>query len=372
MEINRPTQKNTKLEAVRGFAAVYIVLHHLFGKSLIIAGKDFSILFRFGQEAVILFFLLSGFVIQYSFTLSADKSFKTFFSKRFLRIYIPLICVFIANYTLIVLQFHTWFRIHWYTIAENLLMLQNTPAFKPNIIILPFLRNTPLWSLSFEWWFYMIFFVVITRIKANTSLFIYAIGIVAALTYLIYPGFINRELMYLIIWWVGADIAILYLKKEDINFISLKIPLIALAVTCFILVINVKIHNQNSSPGVSPFLELRHFSFALFTVFVAIIWRRLNWVCFKFTIGLFEKIAPISFGIYISHWFLIIRATYLNGIINNPFLRLGLYSLICVLFAYIVERVIYISLNRWFLSKLNTNWIKHWCTLIIVLIGLYR
>ena len=349
----KPVKKKLKkLEAVRGFAAVYIVLSHSLPVPLIIGGKDFSILFRFGQEAVILFFLLSGFVIQYAFTLSADKSFKTFFSKRFLRIYIPLICVFIANYSLDALQSGAFLPINFHSLAGNLLMLQNSSFFlKPYATVDSFLGNTPLWSLSYEWWFYMVFFVIITKIHNRPSVFVYIIGILSAITYVIYPNFINNELMYLVIWWVGADMAKLYLQKQDINLHSLFIPLVALSVVILILIINVMVHNHHISTGAYPFLELRHFTFALITVIAAVIWKKLNWRGFNYTLGLFEHIAPISFGIYISHWFLITDASYLNGVITNPVLRICCYILICVLFAYVVERIIYVKLNKWLLNK---------------------
>ncbi|MHB8209551.1 acyltransferase family protein, partial [Mucilaginibacter sp.] len=171
MVSTKPAKKKLKkLEAVRGFAAVYIVLNHSLPVPLMIGGKDFSILFRFGQEAVILFFLLSGFVIQCAFTLSADKSFKTFFSKRFLRIYIPLICVFITNYSLDALQSGAFLPIDFHSLAGNLLMLQNSSFFlKPYVTVGSFLGNTPLWSLSYEWWFYMVFFVIITKVHNRPS-----------------------------------------------------------------------------------------------------------------------------------------------------------------------------------------------------------
>lgn len=352
MVSTKPAKKKLKkLEAVRGFAAVYVVLHHLFAARFIIAGKNFSILFRFGQEAVILFFLLSGFVIQYAFSLSADKSFKTFFSKRFLRIYIPLICVFIANYLLDAVQSGTFLPIDLHSLAGTLLMLQDTSFLKPHVIADPFLGNTPLWSLSYEWWFYMLFFVVVTKIHNRPSIIVYAIGILSAVTYIIYPNFINNELMYLVIWWVGADMAKLYLQKRDISLRSLLIPLTALIVVILILAINVIVHYHYVSSGVYPFLELRHFVFALITVTAAVMWKKFNWLGFNLTLGLFEHIAPISFGIYISHWFLIADASYLNGVITNPALRLCCYMLICVVFAYIVERIVYVKLNKWLLNK---------------------
>jgi peptidoglycan/LPS O-acetylase OafA/YrhL len=218
-------KKLTKLEAIRGFAAVYVVFHHTFSKGLFIFGKDISFFFRFGQEAVILFFFLSGFVIQFAYTKSKDKSFKTFFLKRFLRIYIPLVCVYIANYFVVTFSKTQLPDINVKELVGNIFMLQDISALKPNVICDPFMGNAPLWSLSYEWWFYMIFIVVVTKVKHNTSLIIYVIGTVAALTYLVYPNFINRELMYLIIWWIGTDMAKLHLNQSEVTFKSLKVPI---------------------------------------------------------------------------------------------------------------------------------------------------
>ena len=209
-------QKLSKLEALRGFAAIYVVLHHtLFSKEaaqVLIFGKNISILFRFGQEAVILFFFLSGFVIKYSFTKSKDHSFKTFFLKRFLRIYVPLLVVFIADYALNCYSKNQPIVIDWHSLTGNLLMLQDDAVSqKPNIICSTFLGNLPLWSLAYEWWFYMIFIFLIKQWNTSTSLKVYIIGTIAAISYLFFPNFINRELMYLMIWWVGVDMSSLYL-----------------------------------------------------------------------------------------------------------------------------------------------------------------
>jgi peptidoglycan/LPS O-acetylase OafA/YrhL len=349
---NKAQKKLTKLEAIRGFAAAYVVLHHLFAKKLVIAGKDFSVLFRFGQEAVILFFLLSGFVIQYAYLKSKDKSFKTFFFKRFNRIYIPLICIFIANYIVILIS-NNGFSIDWAKLTGNLLMLQDVGSLKPNVICNPFLGNTPLWSLSYEWWFYMLFFVIVNKVKVNSSTFVYILSIIAAITYVIYPNFINRELMYLCIWWIGADMARLYVNGEKIDLKSLRVPLTALVLNIIILIINVKLLHNKNSIGVSPFLEVRHFLFALISIVGAILWSKIKWVGFNKTLGLFEILAPISFGIYISHWFLVIEANYFDKLISNVTLRYLGYIMVCVLFSYLVERVIYVGLNRIILKRVK-------------------
>jgi peptidoglycan/LPS O-acetylase OafA/YrhL len=49
------------LDAARAIAAIYVVIHHWATSNQLTNGP--GLIFRFGQEAVIVFFLLSGFVI---------------------------------------------------------------------------------------------------------------------------------------------------------------------------------------------------------------------------------------------------------------------------------------------------------------------
>jgi peptidoglycan/LPS O-acetylase OafA/YrhL len=363
--VENKSKRFAKLEAIRGFAAVYVVLHHIFSKGLFIGGKDFSIFLRFGQEAVILFFVLSGFVIQYSYCRSEDKSFKTFFLKRFLRIYIPLTIIFIAHFLLLSISKNGLQSIDRWTFLGNAFMLQDMSMLKPNVICEPFLGNSPLWSLSYEWWFYMLFFFLVRSLKEKASTVVYIVGAVAALTYLLLPNFINRELMYLVIWWAGADMAKLYIDEAQITIKTLKKPLSALVLLILVLALNVKLHNSNNTAiGISPLLELRHFSFALMSILLAILWKKMKWIGFGRTLGVFEPVASISFGIYISHWFLIIQAHYLDTIISNELYRLCVYILICIMFSYVVERVIFIGLNRYILHRTNVITVESNCVLL--------
>lgn len=347
--MRKEAKKLYKLEAMRGFAALYVVFHHLFAKQLTIFGIDISIFFRFGQEAVILFFVLSGFVIQFAYQKSSDKSFRTFFLKRILRIYIPLLIVFITHAILAYSKNYQFRLTDLWTLFGNILMLQDVESLKPNVFCEPFLGNIPLWSLSYEWWFYVLFFVFSNCLSGKPSVLVYSFGFIATLSYLYYPNPINRELMYLIIWWIGRDIAILYTRKEKINFVNLKMPLLFLLVSTFLLAVNAVFINKGSIIGISPFLELRHFSFAFLVICTAIFWHSFNWVGFKQTFGLFEKVAPISFVIYISHYFLIVEATYLDSLVKNSFLRSALYLAICFGYSYLIERVIYMHLSNWIL-----------------------
>jgi peptidoglycan/LPS O-acetylase OafA/YrhL len=78
-----------KLDVIRGFAAVYVVLYHFFGQVKLLPNIVEKVIFSFGQEAVILFFLLSGFVIYVFVERSSKITFSSYFIKRFIRIYFP-------------------------------------------------------------------------------------------------------------------------------------------------------------------------------------------------------------------------------------------------------------------------------------------
>lgn len=347
----KTTQNLTMLDSLRGLAALYVILNHLFGTNFVISNRDYSYLFRFGQEAVIIFFLISGFVIQYSYNRAKNKSFKVFFIKRFKRIYIPLSIVFASNYFVFLLQ-KTPVHITYQAFLGNIFMLQDLPyPARLNILCEPLFNNIPLWSLSYEWWFYMLFFPILMTIERKSSGTIYLLCLIATLSYIIYPFFINRLIMYLTIWWIGVDLAKLYdLKKLSLS--SLKKQFFTLIICIILLFINFIIHGnglaslRNGGVGFSPFLELRNFIFTLLALLIALIWRNRQWIGFDKTIGAFLPLAPISFCLYISHWFLIVRAHYFDNIIENKLVRYASYFFVCFAFSYIVERIIYTYLDK--------------------------
>jgi len=246
-----------------------------------------------------------------------------------------------------------------------LFMLQDIP-YKPNVFCRPFLGNDPLWSLSYEWWFYMIYFFVFYYFRKNISNVIYILGIIGAISYIFYPFWGNRIFMYMIIWNVGADLAKIYLANGSIKFNDLYKQFSVLFVCVLLLALNfylnkdsvhALLHREGTTGfgmGISPALEFRHFFFTIVALGIGILWYRLKWPMFNFSIGLFEKFAPISYCFYISHWFLISRATYLS-FINNVFLRYALYFVICIVFSYLVERIIYVKINGYIVRLLKKN-----------------
>lgn len=334
-------RKLHKLEALRGFAAIYVVLHHAMPHDIHLAGINLGLLFRFGQEAVILFFLISGFVINHSFHNAENKSFKAFFLKRALRIYPPLLAVFAFHYVLVSLSVGQWANPQWQNLLANVLMLQDNIGFVPGTLAQPYMGNTPLWSLSYEWWFYMAFFYLATRVDKHQDRcrIVFLGGFAASVLYIIYPHFLLRLPMYFAIWWVGVELSHQYLSKQSPSFAQLKPSIACLGSIAGALAVNAALGTDARASivyGVSPFLELRHFAFALIVLIGTLLWSRWNWYGFDGLFGSFAVLAPMSYVLYIGHYKLF---SILSGFAPSAFLAsqwivgmLGLFA-----FAYMIE-----------------------------------
>jgi len=360
-------KKLEKLEAIRGFCVLYMLLFHLLPQKIFLLGINIGFLFHFGSEAIIIFFILSGFIIKYSWEKSEDKSFKNYFLKWFMRIYLPLFFIFLLAY---VIKSNTEGGVvnpEWSTFFGNIFMLQDIISQKSNVISPAYMANSALWSLSYEWWFYMLFFVLAKKIKpSKLNIWVYIITIMAVLSYLIYPSFLNQFVMYFAIWWTGVQFADMYLKEEIYSFKSIKVYAYILVATIAILGLNFYINFKytkiyDHSLVAFPFIELGHFVFVLLAMFVGIIWNKLNWFGFNKIFGVFKYLAPFFYGIYIAHYYLVIEATHLD-FINNKIIEGGIYIIIIIImFSYLLEVVVSTKIKNLLIGKslVNNYLLKH-------------
>ena len=340
-----------KLEALRGFAALYVVLHHVIPLKIYLFGINVGFLFHFGPEAVIVFFILSGFVIKYTYERSIDKSFRYFFIRRFIRFYIPLFFIYILGYSIKCYNEGAFSDPEWLSLIGNLFMLQDLYSMKPNVILSGYMGNSILWSLSYEWWFYMLFFLLSDKIrKDQIHKWVYILTISATISYIIYPFFVNRLLMYFAIWWIGVRFAESYLNGREFTIKKIMPYVYILSTIIAILLINLAVHYSSSKEYLFPFssypfLELRHFIFATLVMVGAIIWKNLKWFGFDFFFGYFKYLAPCSYVVYISHHYLVNTATYLS-FINNKVIEYSLYIVLMIIFSYFVEVVLYGKIKK--------------------------
>jgi peptidoglycan/LPS O-acetylase OafA/YrhL len=91
--------------------------------------------------------------------------------------------------------------------------------------------NGPLWSLAYEWWFYM-FYPVLFFINRFSSILsaLFVILLYILINLLDFNIIIlNKVFAYLPAWWLGAFLADIYTNRLKISFISLS-PLAILLV----------------------------------------------------------------------------------------------------------------------------------------------
>lgn len=324
---------------MRGFAAFYVLCHHLAIARFQMQGSICGFLLSFGQEAVLLFFLLSGFVVFYSTEKHSDKGFARYFTRRILRIYPIFLLALLLSAVVYYLQPHAQ-GVSLKELAANLLFLQDFSSGKPGVWFSTFAGNAPLWSLSYEWWFYMMFFPIWKLVPYKAQIHLVAvISIIGFGTYSMIPNQLSLFLMYFLIWWCGAEMAREFMAIGSVSFSSLRAPLVYLTVLVILLAVPVFtafVKKKKLLFGIHPVLELRHFTAALVFILLALFWAKIRWFGFNRLFGGFALVAPISYALYVFHYPLMVTSSYLN-FIPSILLQLIGYLLITFLLAFLAE-----------------------------------
>lgn len=320
------------LDAARAAAAFYVVIHHVANAYGMSHGP--GLLFRFGQEAVLIFFLLSGFVIFANERTRALHP-RGYYLRRLRRIYPPLL-VAMAVSTAVALDngdFATRFSVG--ELLGTLASLQDISVLKPGVIVDPYLGNDPLWSLSYELLFYLIFPAILigwTRRPAMTG---HLIGLSCCVCYVAFalaPNHFTLVGAYFLVWWAGAMAARAYVEGRR-NVLGIGSAFAWVVVLCAIAAAVVVIEGRGRGIGFYPVLPLRHFAVGavMLAVFFgpvgAFIARRLSGGARVFT-----AIASISYGVYVLHYPLLVDWQRAQGAVG---LMLG--GVLLVALAWLVE-----------------------------------
>lgn len=330
-------KKLSGIEAIRGFAAVYVFFHHLNP----FRGTFIEPLFHFGQEAVILFFVISGFVIYLSATKEGQApGMRTYVVSRAVRIY-PIFIVSLGLAGIAGAVTHDAACVNTPSLVGNLLMLQDASALKPGVLFDTFCGDDPLWSLSYEVWFYVAFAIIFFRINGAWTLHrAIAIGLslIGALTYVIHPNAISLYAGYFIVWWSGVELAREYRMTGRVS-IRAQIPLILALGVCTLIwifpVVKAIGAGDRIISGINPVLQVRHFVMALIVLGIAASNITLARICAPF-IKPFAWIAEISYGLYISHQ-PVIRMVHALELPRYAEIVVCIFAALAV--AYVLERV---------------------------------
>jgi peptidoglycan/LPS O-acetylase OafA/YrhL len=289
------------LDAARALAAIYVVIHHICGTRGV--GGPAGLLFRFGQEAVTIFFVLSGSVI-FMNEYNRVNNVGGYALRRVRRIYPALVASFIIS---IAVAFDNGTLIRDFKLSEllgNVFALQDVRMLKPGVWVDPFLGNSPLWSLSYEVIFYILFPGVMVLWRRSKALTSHAVGLVSCLayvSYVVFPNHLSLVLAYFQIWWFGAMVTWAAVQGGR-SVLAARIELFWTAALCAIAAGAVAVVGYKGV-GYYPFLQLRHFALALLVVSVffgpigRLVGKKLGYGA-----AVWSFLASISYGLYLFHY----------------------------------------------------------------------
>jgi peptidoglycan/LPS O-acetylase OafA/YrhL len=254
------------LDALRGLAALYVVCSHCAILLLVSFNQAraldlpaamkllaaTSYLFAFGHQAVILFFVLSGFVIHLR---QAQKihaggdsgrkfDVKSYLIRRLRRIvppfYFALLLTFVLD--LAVRAVNPAFAVPktGNPIADEILVQHiDWPTLRGNLVFLQWLtcatwgNNTALWSLAYEFYLYLlypVFWLLRTRIGVKAST-LAVFGVSALASGLVLHWHIMKWPLFVLIYWfcwvLGAWAAEEYVAEGRVMRSAARAPLVA-------------------------------------------------------------------------------------------------------------------------------------------------
>ncbi|WPR71651.1 acyltransferase [Flavobacterium sp. NG2] len=202
-----------KLDISRAVAALMVLIGHFRG-SYFMSFNELEensknifnfILFAFtriGHQCVIVFFVLSGFLvggISISKVASGYFSGFEYLSKRLTRMYVVLIPALIfggiLDYTYILKNMNL--DVSLKTFIGNVFFMQT-------ILVPVYGSNGPLWSLAYEFWYYIMFLIVILcylRLKNNICKYIVIIGCL-----ILFSILVPKIMILFPIWLLGCVI----------------------------------------------------------------------------------------------------------------------------------------------------------------------
>ncbi len=208
------------LDAIRFFAAIMVLLHHL---SDLLFSSDMRV-FNIGHEAVVIFFVLSGYVISYSVK-SKDYSCKDYFVARFSRIYsvaIPAIFLTIILDILGTAICRDCYQDIYVALDYPIVRFLASMTFTGELWFVSIMSfsNIPFWSIHYEVFFYVFFGAMLyTKRKYRFALLLVLLLVAGPKIAILLP-----------LWLFGA-----YLYRTDDYFKSTFTNLILWFATAFII-----------------------------------------------------------------------------------------------------------------------------------------
>ena len=311
---------STYLDLLRVSAAFVVLLGHFAHERF--SSDALSFIRGYEHDAVIIFFVLSGYVITSAVNQKNYSAFE-YFTARLGRIYSVLFPAIVL--TLFVDQVGTAINSGLYDGVYQdsypLLRVVSAVTFLNESILGPirFFSNGPMWSISYEFFYYIFFGIALYVKNNNRTLLLFLVAILAG----------PRILLLLPVWYLGCylhNLEKLYELKPSFWGIFFVLSVVAYA----LYVICLKEHIPKFDLGysshflsdyiVSIFIGVNILSFSKLSSNISI---QKGWLT-----GMIKKASGYTFSLYLYHFpLLLMYASLINHEPSDNSSRLILFSI---------------------------------------------
>lgn len=209
------------LDFVRGISAQLVLIGHLLG--LYGIDKQYTNLPKIQNFGVVVFFIVSGFLITYiSIIKGKQYGFKNFMIDRFSRIYSAffpaLVLIFCIDLYLKAHEVNDYetFNYTFSNLLSNLFLLNNHPVLMKFFGSSAYGSARPLWTVSIEWMFYICFGILFfwNSIMNKANVYKKSIFVFFLLPPIFYVS--SRGDGLTVYWLLGVVLALLYVNNIKI------------------------------------------------------------------------------------------------------------------------------------------------------------
>jgi peptidoglycan/LPS O-acetylase OafA/YrhL len=347
------------LTSLRFLAAFHVVLFHLYAMSILVGSGLYRRLASVGYVGVSLFFVLSGFILVYTYA-GRTWTVGDFWRARFARIYPAYLFSLLLTappffYVCIKLKdmdipFFAWFKTHLLLCSTLVpLLLQ---SWVPGAALA---WNTPAWSLSVEAFFYLVFPILVTWLFRSRN---------RRLAWILAVAWLISLAMSSAYWWWAPDGApyqddrslnLMWLNALKFNPLA-RLPEFVMGACCGFLFLRKSVDRKWASPllvaGLLVFVlivvlspniayPVMHNS-ALAPAFAAIIFGlalRPRWTSFL-EIKPLVLLGDASYTLYLLH-------SVILGIYFSPFGQLRHLSFWGILIGLLIPIAVALLVYRW-------------------------
>jgi peptidoglycan/LPS O-acetylase OafA/YrhL len=345
------------LDWLRFLAAFTVVVVHARGSSFVAYGalpdeqktalvKALFAATRLGNEAVVFFFILSGFLVGgrvIERVAAGTFDWPRYAIDRVTRIYIPLVPALALT---VAVAFYIGADVPFTVVIGNFVSLQG-------VLVPPLYPNVPLWSLAYEVWFYAFAGLAAVTVQKRSS----GVFLAAAACLLV---FTSLSANLLLCWAMGAMAYVSTPQKRSVVYLT-SAALISAVGTIF-----AQLASESASlPGLNGFAPSENTSNLILAFGLCVFVQQVSLMRLRGPMIAIERLgthfAAISYTLYLTHYPLLYVTEHL-GFGQAPALSLSAFAILLgkIAVMLVVAWIIYLGFEK------HTASVRKWITVWLI------